>query len=140
MGFEKDIESLKIALTETEFRIKKLEEHKEIINKLLRDNKTEESWINETRIRLVRNIRNLQKKRDMIFRELVGVVHVKRPGNSRVVLVRAKEKKLSLVPDALDVETLNVVLALGKKKERWIVDVVVEQVSMKDLMPVKVGK
>ena len=70
MGFEKDIESLKIALTETEFRIKKLEEHKEIINKLLRDNKTEESWINETRIRLVRNITNLQKKRDMIFREL----------------------------------------------------------------------
>ena len=70
MGFEKDIESLKIALTETEFRIKKLEEHKEIINKLLRDNKTEESWINETKRRLVRNIRNLQKKRDMIFREL----------------------------------------------------------------------
>ena len=70
MGFEKDIESLKIALTETEFRIKKLEEHKENINKLLRDNKTEESWINETRRRLVRNIRNLQKKRDMIFREL----------------------------------------------------------------------
>ena len=70
MGFEKDIESLKIALTETEFRIKKLEEHKEIINKLLRDNKTEESWINETRKRLVRNIRNLQKKRDRIFREL----------------------------------------------------------------------
>ena len=70
MGFEKDIESLKIALTETEFRIKKLEEHKEIINKLLRDNKTEESWINETRMRLVRNIKNLQKKRDIIFREL----------------------------------------------------------------------
>ena len=70
MSFEKDIQSLKIALTETEFRIKKLEEHKEIINKLLRDNKTEESWINETRIRLVRNIRNLQKKRNMIFREL----------------------------------------------------------------------
>ena len=70
MCFEKDIESLKIALTETEFRIKKLEEHKEIINKLLRDNKTEESWINETRRRLVQNIRNLQKKRDMIFREL----------------------------------------------------------------------
>ena len=70
MGFEKDIESLKIALTETEFRIKKLEEHKEIINKLLRDNKTEESWISETRIRLVRNIKNLQKKRDIIFREL----------------------------------------------------------------------
>ncbi|MBA4436807.1 MAG: hypothetical protein H2B07_02660 [Nitrosopumilaceae archaeon] len=70
MGFEKDIELLKIALTETEFRIKKLEEHKEIINKLLRDNKTEDSWINETRKRLVRNIRNLQKKRDMIFREL----------------------------------------------------------------------
>lgn len=70
MGFEKDIKLLKIALTETEFRIKKLEEHKEIINKLLRDNKTEDSWINETRKRLVRNIRNLQKKRDMIFREL----------------------------------------------------------------------
>ena len=70
MGFEKDIESLKIALTETEFRIKKLEEHKENINKLLRDNKTEESWINETRKRLLRNIRNLQKKRDMIFRQL----------------------------------------------------------------------
>ena len=70
MGFEKDIESLKIALTETEFRIKKLEEHKEIINKLLRGNKTEESWINETKIRLVRNIKNLQKKRDIIFREL----------------------------------------------------------------------
>ena len=70
MGFEKDIESLKIALTETEFRIKKLEEHKEIINKLLRDNKTEESWINETRRRLIQNIRNLQKKRNMIFREL----------------------------------------------------------------------
>jgi len=70
LGFEKDIESLKIALTETEFRIKKLEEHKEIINKLLRDNKTEESWINETRIRLVRNIKKLQKKRDIIFREL----------------------------------------------------------------------
>jgi hypothetical protein len=70
LGFEKDIELLKIALTETEFRIKKLEEHKEIINKLLRDNKTEDSWINETRKRLVRNIRNLQKKRDMIFREL----------------------------------------------------------------------
>ena len=70
MDFEKDVKSLKIALTETEFRIKKLEEHKEIINKLLRDNKTEESWINETRRRLIRNIRNLQKKRDMIFREL----------------------------------------------------------------------
>ena len=70
MGFEKDIELLKIALTETEFRIKKLEEHKEIINKLLRDNKTEDSWINETRIRLVQNIKNLQKKRDIIFREL----------------------------------------------------------------------
>lgn len=70
MGFEKDIELLKVALTETEFRIKKLEEHKEIINKLLRDNKTEDSWINETRQRLVRNIRNLQKKRDRIFREL----------------------------------------------------------------------
>ena len=70
MDFEKDVESLKIALTETEFRIKKLEEHKEIINKLLRDNKTEENWINETRKRLVRNIKNLQKKRDMIFREL----------------------------------------------------------------------
>ena len=70
MGFEKDIESLKIALTETEFRIKKLEEHKENINKLLRDNKTEESWINETRKRLLRNIKNLRKKRDMIFREL----------------------------------------------------------------------
>ena len=70
MGFEKDIELLKVALIETEFRIKKLEEHKEIINKLLRDNKTEDSWINETRKRLVRNIRNLQKKRDRIFREL----------------------------------------------------------------------
>ena len=70
MDFEKDVESLKIALTETEFRIKKLEEHKEIINKLLRDNKTEESWINETRRRLIRNIRNLQKKRNIIFREL----------------------------------------------------------------------
>jgi hypothetical protein len=70
LGFEKDIESLKIVLTEIEFRIKKLEEHKEIINKLLRDNKTEENWINETRKRLLRNIRNLQKKRDMIFREL----------------------------------------------------------------------
>lgn len=70
MDFEKDVESLKIALTETEFRIKKLEEHKEIINKLLRDNKTEESWINETRRRLIQNIRNLQKKRNMIFREL----------------------------------------------------------------------
>jgi hypothetical protein len=70
LGFEKDIELLKIALTETEFRIKKLEEHKEIINKLLRDNKTEDSWINETKKRLVRNIRNLQKKRDRIFREL----------------------------------------------------------------------
>ena len=70
LGFEKDIELLKVALTETEFRIKKLEEHKEIINKLLRDNKTEDSWINETRKRLVRNIRNLQKKRDRIFREL----------------------------------------------------------------------
>jgi len=69
LGFEKDIELLKIALTETEFRIKKLEEHKEIINKLLRDNKTEDSWINETKKRLVRNIRNLQKKRDRIFRE-----------------------------------------------------------------------
>ncbi len=70
MDFEKDVKSLKIALTETEFRIKKLEEHKEIINKLLRDNKTEESWINETRRRLIQNIRNLQKKRKMIFREL----------------------------------------------------------------------
>ena len=70
MDFEKDVESLKIALTETEFRIKKLEEHKEIINKLLRDNKTEESWINETRRRLIQNIRNLQKKRNIIFREL----------------------------------------------------------------------
>tara|TARA_A100001037_G_C14589365_1_gene387961 strand:+ start:123 stop:341 length:219 start_codon:yes stop_codon:yes gene_type:complete len=70
LDFEKDVKSLKIALTETEFRIKKLEEHKEIINKLLRDNKTEESWINETRRRLIRNIRNLQKKRNMIFREL----------------------------------------------------------------------
>ena len=60
----------KIAIKEFHRFVKKLEEHKEIINKLLRDNKTEESWINETRIRLVRNIKNLQKKRDIIFREL----------------------------------------------------------------------
>ncbi len=68
--FEKDFESLKIALVETEYRIRKLEDHKEIINKQLRDSKTDQDWINETKSRLKRNIGNLHKKRDLIFREL----------------------------------------------------------------------
>lgn len=70
MYFERDFESLKTALFEAECRIKKLEERKQIINKLLRDSETDEDWMDETASRLERNLRRLRKKRDLIFKEL----------------------------------------------------------------------
>ena len=62
--FEKDVDSLRQALTDTEDRIKKLEEHKEVEEKRLGDSN------DETINRLERNLDKLRKKRESIIQEL----------------------------------------------------------------------
>jgi len=66
---KKDSEELKKALLETNQRIKKLEEHKELVNKKLRDSNSNNSN-DETLRRLERNLINLHKKRALITKEL----------------------------------------------------------------------
>ncbi|RMW39745.1 MAG: hypothetical protein EA446_02145 [Nitrosopumilus sp.] len=63
MSFEKDVASLKEALSDTEARIKKLEEHKESEDKKSNPN-------SETLRRLEKNLNSLRKKRDLILSEL----------------------------------------------------------------------
>ena len=63
MSFEKDVAALREALSDTESRIKKLEEHKESEKK-----KTNSDF--ETLRRLEKNIENLYKKRALILSEL----------------------------------------------------------------------
>ncbi|MBI1662323.1 MAG: hypothetical protein IS860_02285 [Nitrosopumilus sp.] len=64
MSFEKDVESLKESLADTESRIKKLEEHKESESKKLGEKNF------ETMSRLERNLENLRKKHALILSEL----------------------------------------------------------------------
>ena len=63
MSFEKDVASLKEALSDTESRIKKLEEHKESEDKKPNPD-------SETLRRLEKNLENLRKKRTLILSEL----------------------------------------------------------------------
>ena len=63
MSFEKDMVSLKEALSDTEYRLKKLEEHKE-------SEKKKPSPDSETLRRLEKNLENLRKKRSLILSEL----------------------------------------------------------------------
>ena len=62
--FEKDVNALRQALTDTEDRIKKLEEHKEVEEKRLGNSN------DETINRLERNLDKLRKKRKSIIQEL----------------------------------------------------------------------
>ena len=62
--FEKDDDALRQALTDTEERIRKLEEHKEVEAKRL------ENANDETINRLERNLDKLRKKRESIIQEL----------------------------------------------------------------------
>ncbi|NND87291.1 MAG: hypothetical protein HKM23_08245 [Nitrosopumilus sp.] len=70
MEFEKDIQALRQALEDTENRIKKLEQHKESVIKELRDSKSDDDSNNETLRRLEKNLENLNKKRELIIKEL----------------------------------------------------------------------
>ena len=65
MSFEKDVASLKEALSDTEARIKKLEEHKESEGK-----KPNPDY--ETLRRLEKNLDDLHKKRVLILSEFEG--------------------------------------------------------------------
>lgn len=64
LSFEKDVQALKAALSETDYRIKKLEGHMESEKKKLGDKNS------ETLHRLERNLENLRKKRALILSEL----------------------------------------------------------------------
>ncbi|MHA7647974.1 hypothetical protein [Nitrosopumilus sp. S4] len=70
MEFKKDIQALKQALKDTEYRIKKLQDHKDSVTKELRDSKSDEDATNETLRRLEKNLENLNKKRESIIKEL----------------------------------------------------------------------
>ena len=69
LSFEKDIKLLQRILLETEHRIRKLEEHKESVNKNPLDSRSDKTN-NETLRRLERNLDNLYKKRILIIKEL----------------------------------------------------------------------
>ena len=62
--FEKDVDALRQVLTDTEDRIKKLQEHKEAEEKRLGNSN------DETINRLERNLDTLRKKRESIIQEL----------------------------------------------------------------------
>lgn len=64
MEFEKDIAALQDALSDTDARIKKLEEHKESEEKKLGEKNS------ETLSRLERNLESLHKKRALILSKL----------------------------------------------------------------------
>ncbi|MDH5569790.1 MAG: hypothetical protein OEX98_08385 [Nitrosopumilus sp.] len=66
MSFEKDVKLLQRTLLETEQRIRKLEEHKESVNKNPLDSRSDKTN-NETLRRLERNLDNLYKKRILIM-------------------------------------------------------------------------
>jgi len=70
LDFEKDSEALEKALSETDHRIKKLEEHKSSASKHLGDSKADNNVIAETLRRLECNLANLHKKRVSIIKEL----------------------------------------------------------------------
>ena len=65
MSFEKDIHALKVALLETEHRIKKLQEHRDSAKKQLGNDNVE-----STISRLERNLEKLEQKRQLILKEL----------------------------------------------------------------------
>jgi len=68
LDFDDDLEALEKALLETDQRIKKLEDHKESVNKEIIDNKSDKT-IAETLRRLERNLDNLHKKRAFLIKE-----------------------------------------------------------------------
>lgn len=64
LSFEKDVQALKEALSETDDRIKKLKGHMKYEKKKLGDKNS------ETLHRLEKNLENLRKKRALILSEL----------------------------------------------------------------------
>ena len=69
MDFENDIESLKTAILDVEQRIKKLEEHKDSVNKEIRESKSDNKTITETLRRLEYNLNELHEKRVFLIKE-----------------------------------------------------------------------
>ncbi|MFB5609025.1 MAG: hypothetical protein ACE5Q5_02265 [Nitrosarchaeum sp.] len=69
MDFNDDLEALEKAILETDQRIKKLEKHKEIAKKDLRECKSDNKIITETLRRLERNLDNLYVKHAFLIKE-----------------------------------------------------------------------
>jgi len=69
LDFENDIESLKTAILDVEQRIKKLEEHKDSVNKEIRESKSDNKTITETLRRLEYNLNELHEKRVFLIKE-----------------------------------------------------------------------
>jgi len=69
LDFENDIESLKTAILDVEQRIKKLEEHKDSVNKEIRESKSDNKTITETLRRLEHNLNELHEKRVFLIKE-----------------------------------------------------------------------
>jgi len=67
--FENDLDALETAILEIDKRIKKLEEHKESVNKELKDHKSNKNTVTETLRRLEHNLDNLYKKREFLINE-----------------------------------------------------------------------
>ena len=69
MNFENDEEALRKAILEVDQRIKKLEEHKESVDKDIIKGKADNNTITETLRRLERNLNELYKKRAFLIKE-----------------------------------------------------------------------
>jgi len=69
LDFENDIEALETAILEVEQRIKKLEEHKDSVNKEIREGKSDNKTITETLRRLEHNLKELHKKQTFLIKE-----------------------------------------------------------------------
>jgi len=69
LNFENDLEELEKALLETNQRIKKLEAHKESVNKDIRNSKSESQANTETLRRLEHNLSDLYEKRAFLIKE-----------------------------------------------------------------------
>ncbi|EPA05611.1 hypothetical protein [Candidatus Nitrosarchaeum limnium] len=69
MDFENDIEALETAILEVDQRIKKLEVHKDSVNKEIREGKSDNKTVTETLRRLERNLKELHKKQVFLIKE-----------------------------------------------------------------------
>jgi uncharacterized protein (DUF3084 family) len=69
LDFENDIEALETAILEVDQRIKKLEVHKDSVNKEIREGKSDNKTVTETLRRLERNLKELHKKQVFLIKE-----------------------------------------------------------------------